>query len=159
MTCFLREMVRMPQGTSNEPETDGSPQPLPVLLEAASQSLLSDLTKRLHARGYDTITKSHLIIYGNLDCGATHAALIAQRMGVSRQAISKTLRELQDLGFLRLEDDPERRNQKRALMTHSGELLALAAREEIASIEAMIAERIGVHGLEALRRGLEEGLT
>jgi len=103
------------------------------------------------------ITEPHLVLFGNLDCGATHAARIAQRMRVSRQAISKSLRELQRLGFIRLEDDPERRNQKLVVMTERGTELALEARGELREIEAEIADHIGASAMEALRLALEKG--
>lgn len=130
--------------------------PLTVLLEAASKSVLGSLTVRLRACGYDTVTESHLVLFGNLDCGATHAAQIAHRMQVSRQAISKTLRELQALGFVRLEDDPERRSQKLVVMTERGMQLALDARRELLAVEAAIAEEIGSEAMSLLRCSLEK---
>jgi len=133
------------------------PEPLTVLLDAASQSVLRTLTTRLRARGYEAVTEPHLILFGNLDCGATHAAHIAQRMRVSRQAISKTLQELQRLDFLRLEDDPDRRNQKLVVMRERGMRLALEARDELHRIEAELSDRIGADVMEALRGALEKG--
>lgn len=133
----------------------GPPTPLTVLLEAASQSVLQRLHVRLRECGYDTVTEPHLVLFGNLDCGATHAAQIAQRMQVSRQAVSKTLRELQSLGFVRLEDDQARRNQKLVVMTEQGMQLALDAREQLHAIEAEIATEIGTEALSALRCALE----
>ena len=137
-------------GASSGPST-----PLTVLLGAVSQSVLRRLHGRLHLRGYDRITEPHLVLFGNLDCGATHAAQIAQRMQVSRQAISKTLRELQWLGFVRLADDPARRNQKLVVMTEQGMRLAVDAREALHAIEAEMAVEIGAEAMTALRGALE----
>lgn len=131
--------------------------PLTVLLQNASHAVLDALVTRLHAMGYDTVTASHLVLFGNLNCGATHAAQIAQRMQVSRQAVSKTLRELQAQGLVTLDDDPKRRNQKRVVMTDRGGALALDARRELALIEAALAERIGADLASSLRRALEVG--
>jgi DNA-binding MarR family transcriptional regulator len=135
--------------------TNDSPFPLTVLLGAASQSVLRRLHIRLRESGYEIVTEPHLVLFGNLDCGATHAAQIAQRMQVSRQAISKTLRELQSLALVRLEDDPARRNQKLVVMTEAGMQLALDAREQLHAIEAEIASEIGTEALTALRCALE----
>jgi len=132
-------------------------EPLTVLLETAAQYVLRTLTTRLRERGYVAITEPHLVLFGNLDCGATHAARIAQRMRVSRQAISKTLRELHRLGFISLEDDPDRGNQKLVVMTERGTELALEARGELREIEAEIADQIGASAMEALRLALEKG--
>jgi DNA-binding MarR family transcriptional regulator len=139
-------------------ESDGTPpEPLTVLLQKASQSILRSLREALAARGYDEVSESHLILFGNLDCGATYAAAIAQRMSVSRQAISRTLRELEQLGFVRLEDDAARRNQKLVVMTGRGRRLALDARDELARIEDGLARDMGRELAGALRAALERG--
>ena len=140
--------------TNEEASSDPSP-PLTVLLGAVSQSVLRRLHGRLRECGYDSVTEPHLVLFGNLDCGATHAAQIAQRMQVSRQAISKTLRELQALGFARLEDDPARRNQKLVVMTEQGMQLAVDARAQLHVIETEMAAEIGTEAMTALRRALE----
>lgn len=134
---------------------NGPPTPLTVLLGAATQSVLRRLHGRLRACGYDKVTEPHLVLFGNLDCGATHAAQIAQRMQVSRQAISKTLRELQSLGFVSLEDDQSRRNQKLVVMTERGMRLAVDARAQLHAIETEIAAEIGAEAFMALRASLE----
>ena len=133
------------------------PEPLTVLLQAASQSVLRGLLARLRTHGHLKVTESHLILFGNLDCGATHAAQIAQRMQVSRQAISKTLRELQSLDLVRLEDDPQRRNQKLVVMTALGLQFAMDARGALNGVEAGLADRIGRDAVTQLRRSLERG--
>lgn len=132
-------------------------EPLTVLLEAASKSVLRSLLERLRTRGYRDVTEPHLILFGNLDCGATHAAQIAQRMQVSRQAISKTLRELQSLELLRLEDDSQRRNQKIVVMTDLGMQFATDARGALDEVERALAERMGQGTVEKLREALEIG--
>ena len=75
-------------------------------------------------------------------------------MGVSRQAISKTLRELQDLGLVRLADDPDRGNQKLVILTDLGMQLARTARRELAAIEAALAADLGPDAVVTLRRVL-----
>ena len=142
---------------TSRPDQSFAPEPLTVLLQAASQTILHGLIGRLRACGYAAITEPHLILFGNLDCGATHAAQIAQRMQVSRQAISKTLRELQSLGLVLLEDDPARRNQKLVVMTQEGMKLAIEARRALEEIENLLTEQIGDETMAKLRGALETG--
>ena len=113
------------------------------------------LLARLHACGHDRVTEAHLVLFGNLDCGTTYASAIAQRVRVSRQAISKTLRELQTLGFIRLENDPTRANQKLVVMTTEGMQLANDARRELADIEASLADRIGQENVDRIRGAID----
>lgn len=132
------------------------PAPLTVLFQSASQWVMHGLLAKLHGRGYADITEPHLMLLGNLDCGTTHASAIAQRMGVSRQAIYRTVRDLQALDVLRLEDDPERGNQKLVVMTEHGFQLVAQARTALAEIEATLNKRIGAAAVRGLREALED---
>lgn len=96
-----------------------------------------------------------MMLIANLDCGATHASAVAQRMGVSRQAIFRTTRELQALGLLRLETDPGRGNQKLVVMTEEGMRLVRDARAALAEVDAALAARIGPEAAAQLRAVLE----
>ncbi len=128
--------------------------PLTVMLHSGAHWILRGVLNRLCAEGFDRITEPHLTLLGNLDCGATHAADVAERMGVTRQAIARTLRELEALGYLGLERDPVRKNQKIIVMTAAGENLALAARAALEDTEAVLEERIGPTRLKGLREAL-----
>lgn len=128
---------------------------MPNRIQTASQWVMTGLLNALHLQGYADIAEPHLILIGNLDCGTTHAAAVAQRMGVSRQAINRTLRELETQGFLRLEEDPVRRNQKIIAMTASGIELVIHARRALDGLEALLGSRIGQNRSAALREALE----
>jgi DNA-binding MarR family transcriptional regulator len=128
--------------------------PLTVLLHSGAHWILRGVLNRLRDQGFDRITEPHLTLLGHLDCGATHAAAVAERMGVTRQAIARTLRELEALGYVGLERDPVRKNQKVIVMTAAGESLALAARAALEETEAVLKERIGPTRLQGLREAL-----
>jgi hypothetical protein len=109
-----------------------TPVPLTVLLESATRAVLSRLTQDLRATGHPDVAEPHLILFGNLDCGTTHAA-----------AISRSLRDMQTMGYLTLSDDPDRGNQKRVTMTPAGMALATAARAALAAIERDLSDQLG----------------
>lgn len=132
------------------------PAPLTVLLQTASHWVMQGLMAELTTKGYSGLTEAHLTLLGNLDCGTTHASAVAQRIGVSRQAIYRTIREMEALAFLGLQDDPDRRNQKLVVMTDAGMRLALDARAALATLEETLGQRIGVGPFLALRASLEQ---
>jgi len=101
-------------------------------------------------RGHTDFSLSHLMFLANLDCGITHASLVARRMGVSRQAVYRTTRELQSLGVLTLEADPERRNQKIIRMTPRGIEVVTDARACLDIVEVRIRDRIGQRNFDQL---------
>lgn len=102
------------------------------------------------AGDFPDITPVDLTFFGALDCGATHAAGVAQRLGISRQAVSRTARELEAKGLLRLCPDPDRMNHNLLVMTERGEALAREGRKALAEIEA----GLGEESAQSLRDGL-----
>ena len=135
--------------------TVNSSSPLPrlqlgQLLMHGQQWVAASLLRLMAARGHDRLTAAHLSFLNNLDCGATHAAEVARRMGVSRQAVYRTTRELQRLGVLVLEPDPGRKSQKVVRMTEHGARVALDARECLDRLEVELRERLGARDLELL---------
>lgn len=133
------------------------PAPLTVLLQTASRWVMQGLIAELKTKSYTGLTESHLVLLGNLDCGSTYASAVAQRIGLTRQAIYRTVKEMEALGFLSLHDDPLRRNQKLVLMTETGMQLALDARDALSRLEATLGHRIGKDALAAFRNALQQG--
>jgi len=109
----------------------------------------------LHRRGYDTLTVSHLSFLASLDCGQTQASKVAERLGITRQAVYRTTTDLQNQGFLTLETNPTLRNQKQINMTKLGMELARDAREALGIAEAEFVSRTGMNSIEELRRWLD----
>ncbi len=109
--------------------------PLPLLLQVAGRCVEGLLLARLSAQA-PGLQPSHLALFAALDCGATHAAAAAERLGISRQAVAKTAREMAALGLLRLEEDVGARNRNLLVMTPSGEALAREGRAVLAELEA-----------------------
>ena len=132
------------------------PAPLTVLLQTASHWVMQGLMAALAAKGYTGLTETHLTLLGNLDCGTTHASAVAQRIGLSRQAIYRTIREMEAMSYLELQDDPNRRNQKLVVMTDAGMRLALDARAALAKVEETLGQRVGGKAILALRASLEQ---
>lgn len=93
--------------------------------ERRVQKWLVDL---LHARGFIDLTQSQLSFLGALDCGPNSASQIATSLGITRQAVHKTVKELEIRGWLTSEADPIRRNQRIITFTDEGERMMSEAR-------------------------------
>lgn len=93
--------------------------------ERRAQKWLVDL---LHERGFSELTQSQLNFLGALDCGPNNASKIAQNLGVTRQAVHKTVKELEANQWLTSEADPIRRNQRIITFTVEGERMMSEAR-------------------------------
>jgi DNA-binding MarR family transcriptional regulator len=120
------------------------------LLLNAQQWTFQGVLNLMAERGYAEFTVAHLMFLAKLDCGVTHAALVARRLGVTRQAVYRTTRELQELDVLALESDSQRRNQKVIRMTPRGLKVVAVARACLDEVEAAIRERIGHRDFDRL---------
>jgi DNA-binding MarR family transcriptional regulator len=109
-----------------------------LVLFALQQRLSKDIATLVMERGHKGITAAHILFLSNLECGNTHASAVARRMGISRQAVYRSTRELQSFGVLELLDDPERRNQKIIAMTDKGKALVLEAQDCLGIVEARL---------------------
>jgi DNA-binding MarR family transcriptional regulator len=117
------------------------------------------LAAALEQRGYRGIGPAQLGFLAQLDCGPNHAAELARRTGVSRQAVHKTVRELEGLGVLSLVNDPGLRNQKVILFTPAGEQLIADCRKVLAEMDERLTAALGTEAGEiaaALDRALAE---
>ncbi|KEJ89658.1 MarR family transcriptional regulator [Sulfitobacter donghicola] len=112
----------------------------------------------LHRRGYEALTLPQLSFLASLDCGQTQASKVAERLGITRQAVYRTTTDLQDQGFLVLEPNPLQRNQKRIGMTDRGMVLATDARAALSEAETAFARRAGLDSIEELRGWLNVDL-
>ncbi len=121
----------------------------------ATKWINQSILRLMAAKGYSGLSEPHLNLLANLDCGITKASSVAQQMGVSRQAIYRTTSELQKLGYLTLEKDTNRRNQKRIVMTEKGMQLALDARASLLDLETELVNRLGKSGFTNMRTTLE----
>ena len=124
-------------------------------LADAQSWLVSWLLSELRKDGYPDLTAHHLIFLGELDCGVNHAAELARRMGVTRQAIHKSVRDLAANGWLETQDHPELGNQRVILFTREGENLMALARKKFAALDQEIDARLGKNGLQNLLRNLD----
>jgi DNA-binding MarR family transcriptional regulator len=96
---------------------------------------------------------THNAVLRYLDRDGTHASELARRSGLTRQALSLIVLELEQLGVVERSDDPSDKRQKVITYTERGRHSFDLSRGVIASIETDFAG--SVPDYDALRRGLE----
>ena len=127
-------------------------------MQTGTRWIYQSVLNILHSRGYDALTEPQLSFLASLDCGATQASKVAERLGITRQAVYRTTTDLQEQGFLTLETDLARRNQKQVSMTKLGMKLVNDARDALGMAEAEFARRTGLNSVEELRVQLDVDL-
>ncbi|MEX2501978.1 MAG: HTH domain-containing protein [Trueperaceae bacterium] len=100
----------------------------------------------LRADGFHDISPSTLEFLDALDCGVTVAAEIARSLGVSRQMVAKTVKDLCRAGYLAQLDGKGR--QKRIVFTDRGERLMERVRRRLRELDDVIDAQLGAGRLD-----------
>ncbi|MCO7223746.1 MarR family transcriptional regulator [Pleionea sp. CnH1-48] len=98
------------------------------------QEQISDyLANSLKSKGYESASPTVLNFLSALDCGVNYGSEIARNLGVSRQMVAKTVKELCRVGYL--EQVAGVGKQKQILFTQLGENLISDARQLLADLD------------------------
>jgi len=132
------------------------PRPLPALLSQVKDVAIDKMRERLAAEGYADIREGYGCVFGFIDIDAgSRLTDLAERSGLTKQAVSEVIPELEALGYLTREPDPRDRRAKIIKLTPKGRDACLTGRRLFAEIEAEWAEQFGDELLSALREAAE----
>ena len=129
---------------------------LPRILREFSRDFDRRVTRKLRERGHSSISLSHQIVFSNLGLGTARVTELADRAQITQQAMGKTLRELENLGYLKRVVDPTDRRARAISMTDKGLQLVEDAVEVIDEIREEYIAKIGAQELEELDARLRE---
>jgi DNA-binding MarR family transcriptional regulator len=97
---------------------------------------------------------THNAVLRYLDREGTHASELARRSGLTRQALSLIIADLERHGVVERRDDPDDKRAKIVTYTDRGRAGFDTSRKTIAAIEQEFRDAVG-DDYDALRRGLE----
>ena len=120
----------------------------------AGWALADELQRRIAADGLGDLRVADGVVFQHLVAGSRAIGDLAARMGVSQQAASKAVADLERRGYVRRESDAADGRTRRAALTARGEAAVDAGRRHRATIEAELAERLGPRRVEDARRTL-----
>src|SRR3954453_1276763 len=120
----------------------------------AGWALADELQRRVAADGLGDLRGAGGGGFQPLRPGPRPIGALAARMGVSQQAASKAVADLERRGYFRRESDAADGRTRRAALTARGESAVDAGRRHRAAIEAELAERLGPRRGEHARRTL-----
>jgi DNA-binding MarR family transcriptional regulator len=137
--------------------TDPSPRPLPVLLTQVKQLAVHKMRERLAEEGYGDIREGYGCVFGFIDIDeGSRLTDLAERSGLTKQAVGEVIPELEELGYVTREPDPRDRRAKIIKLTPKGRDACLTGRRLFAEVEAEWAEQFGEELLTALREAAEQ---
>lgn len=137
--------------SSSPPTNRFGPPLLGALLRMPVDEVRRRMLAGLHAQGFADLIPAHLIVLRWPGPDGLRPVEIAERSGMSKQALNYLLGQLEEGGYLERVDDPEDRRSKRVRVTKRGYAAGKAMRAEVTKIEAEFARTYGREELEELR--------
>jgi DNA-binding MarR family transcriptional regulator len=129
---------------------------LATWLSLAGAAVDAHVLDSLHVAGLTGLRPGHGFVVQRLVDGPATVGEIATTLAVSQQAVSKTVRELVDLGYAEQREDPADRRRRPVRLTRRGRRAVLVARQARASVAAEVAARVGDDDVSAALRVARE---
>lgn len=125
------------------------------LLFRAARLLDEEALRRAAARpGHPRLRRSHASLFPHIDLEGTRITELAERLGVSKQAVSQLVDDLEHMGVLARVPDPDDARAKRVVFTALGRSGLLDGLEVLGSVEHELAARVGAREMEQLKKTL-----
>jgi DNA-binding MarR family transcriptional regulator len=130
--------------------------PLARLLGLALAELTARLRERLAAAGFDDQRPAHDAVFAHLPPGGLTLSGLAERAGMTKQAMSELVVDLEAKGYLLRRPDPADRRVRVIEFTPRGWAAVEVALAAFADLERELGERLGPDRLTALRATLTD---
>ncbi len=127
-----------------------------ALLRIPWEAVQRHMLERLHEQGFDDLDAAHLNVFRYPGPQGARPTELATRLGVSKQALNYLLGELERLGYLERQPDPDDLRSKRVGLTARGTSVIGAIREAVDEIETAWAQQLGLERFAQLRNLLVE---
>jgi DNA-binding MarR family transcriptional regulator len=143
--------VNDPPAKANAPPDDIAP-----AIAAASRAMIAAMMVKLASNGFDDMTPAFAHLIPLLDATGARPTVLAQRAGITKQAISQLVRELESRGYLEQVPDPTDTRAKIVRLTKRGIQLRVACMEVRQELQEIAMEALGKTRLTRLRNDLRE---
>jgi DNA-binding MarR family transcriptional regulator len=125
------------------------------LFQRAARAYSELALEKLHKAGHEGLTLFHTALISNLDVEGTHIKVLAQRAGMSKQAMGQIVADLEKRGYIKSTPDPNDKRASRVTFTERGWQFLQDAYRVKKAIEKDYTTRLGKAGMKQLWTLLE----
>jgi DNA-binding MarR family transcriptional regulator len=126
------------------------------LLQRASRQYNDLALAKLEAHGHEGLSLFHTTLISHLDMEGTQISTLAERAGMSKQAMGQVAKELEERGYISRAPDPMDKRAVLLKFTEKGQGFLQDAYQIKVEIEAEYIGILGEEKLQALKQLLEE---
>jgi DNA-binding MarR family transcriptional regulator len=123
-----------------------------ALLRMPVDSIRARMLAGLHGAGFTDLVPAHLAVMRYPGPEDQRPSEVAAETGMSKQATNYLLGQLERLGYLTREEDPDDQRSKRIHLTARGLAAAQCIRATVGQIETELEQELGPKRLARLRR-------
>src|SRR3954468_17623307 len=138
--------------TDAEPEYPLGPPLIGALTRIPADAFVARILVDLHVAGFTDLVPAHFAVMRYPGPQDRRPSELAAEAGMTRQAMNYLLGQMQQLGYLIRDGDPDDQRSKRVRLTDRGHAAARAIRQSVAGIEAELERELGSEEFEHLRR-------
>ncbi|WP_460652859.1 MarR family winged helix-turn-helix transcriptional regulator [Kribbella endophytica] len=117
----------------------------------AGWALADELQAELAADGFDDSRFADGVVFQHLVGGPVTISALAERLGVTQQAASKSVADLEKRGYVAREADPDDARARQVVLTQRGQAVIASARRHRAGVERKLRQALGADRVEAAR--------
>ncbi len=147
---MARQLARETSRTPGQPDPDNTA----VLLRQAYVVIDRLVPARLAEVGHSAIRVAHGAVLQNLDEGGTTVSALAERAGMTKQAMAELVQYLEGHGYVRRAPDPADRRAKLVVPTDQGREVIAIASGLVPEMERRLIEELGRSRWRQLRDDL-----
>ncbi|MEV0252441.1 MarR family winged helix-turn-helix transcriptional regulator [Nocardia sp. NPDC050712] len=130
------------------------PAPLGNLLAAAARTLAAELDAGIAAAGFADVRAAHAPVFQLIEPAGTRLTVLAERAGMTKQAMGELVRHLDRQGYVELTGDPGDRRAKLVRLTRRGWAVVDAGVAVIERFDQHLDQIVGAPEVARLRRTL-----
>jgi DNA-binding MarR family transcriptional regulator len=125
------------------------------MFQRAARAYSELALEKLHSKGHGGLTLFHTTLISNLDTEGTNIKVLAERAGMSKQAMGQVAGELEKRGYIKTSKDSKDKRATLITFTEQGWQFLQDAYEVKQAIERDYQKVLGKKGLEQLSTLLE----
>lgn len=150
-------MNQMPRPGSREEFEAARDASVSQLLMKAGRLVNERALARVPAsRGGLRLRPSHTALFPHLDFEGTRVSALAERLGVTKQAVSQLVGDLEAMGLLRRVPDPSDGRAKLVVFAEDGMATLMHGLRVLATVDAELEAALGERRHAALRKALTD---
>jgi DNA-binding MarR family transcriptional regulator len=132
-------------------ESPVGPPLIGALLRMPVEVVRRHMLERLHECGFADFEAAHLNVFQYPGPQGMRPSELAARLRISKQALNYLLGQLERLGYLERQADPDDLRSKRIVLTQRGYSTVPVIREAVSEIETTWAQQLGPERFTQLR--------